>query len=373
MLTSATYICPVKGLAGLEPPDPLRLNQAAKAAKSLGLERLLLPVLEESLLGTSRDKVDFLEGLIQAVDQVAEAGLTTWLIAPAQRILGLDWVPPYLVRAVRDPQAGPVFVDGRVRSLWPSEWWTSTTTIQKRIRIFGELVAAVSGHPALTGWLILDRALEWSRPDFQTADLVIRSFVAEIRDRDESDCITLGLGWPELLDPGMALGLTGQVDGVRISGGETQPQEMDKCSGLGGEILMATYLGTIARWLFERPIEVEIGWGISDKTGIPEDITEGAKALAGKAIAGATWLSLIDPHPKLNHQPPWVMRPGLNRISLLDHGAEPKEQVETWLKEIRSSTPREGNNDFIDITREEYTADPRTHLPRLWDHFRESN
>jgi hypothetical protein len=372
MLISATYICPVKGLAGLEPPDPCQLARAAKAAKGLGLDRLLLPVLEESLLGPSRDKAKFLDGLIQALDQVAEAGLTAFLIAPAQRILGLDWAPPYLVRAVRDARAGPVFVDGRVRKLLPSEWWKSMAAVQKRIRIFHELVGAVSGHPALAGWIVFDRALEWSRPDVQGADLVLRSFVAEIKDRDERNSIVLGLGWSELLDPGLSVGLAGHVDGVRISGGETQPTVTDRGSGLGAEILMATYVGTLARWLYERPIQVEIGWGVLERSGIPEDIAETVRALGGAVLAGAAWTSLIDPHPKLNFEPPWGMRHGLNGISLLDHGAEPKEQVETWLRAIRSIPPEKGANRFIDISREEYTAHPRTHFLRLWDHFRES-
>lgn len=161
MLISATYICPVRGLAGLEPPEPARLGQAAKVAKGLGLERLMVPVLEESLMGTSRNKVGFLDALIQALDKVAEAGLTTYLIAPVQRVLGLDWVPPHLVRTVRDPEAEPVFVAGNVRNLRPLDWWEDPSLIQKRIRTFRELVAAVSGHSSLTGWVILDRALEW--------------------------------------------------------------------------------------------------------------------------------------------------------------------------------------------------------------------
>ena len=130
MLISATYICPVRGLAGLEPPEPIRLGQAARVAKGLGLERLMLPVLEESLPGTSRAKIGFLDRLIQSLDQVAEAGLMAWLIAPAQRVLGLDWVPPHLVRAVRDPQAGPVFVEGTIKNLRPlaqKNIWPSLT------------------------------------------------------------------------------------------------------------------------------------------------------------------------------------------------------------------------------------------------------
>lgn len=373
MLISATYICPVRGLAGLEPPEPIRLGQAARVAKGLGLKRLMLPVLEESLLGTSRTKIGFLDRLIQSLDQVAEAGLTTWLIAPAQRVLSLNWVPPHLVRAVRDPEADQVFVEGRVRNLRPFDWWVNTALIQKRIKIFHELVAAVSGHSALTGWLILDRALEWARPELQAADLVLKSFIAEIRERDESGSIYTGLGWSELLEPEMAQILTGQVDGVRISGCEKQPPGLDKGADLAGELAMAAYLGTLARWLFGRPIEVEIGWAMVDKVGDTEEVMEGFKRLAGQGLAGATWLSLIDPEPTLYSQPPWILSPGLERIGLLDQGQEPKEQVETWIKEIRSGKPRDGINDFLDISKREYLDDPHTHLPRLWDHFRESS
>jgi len=372
MLISATYICPVRGLAGLEPPEPARLGQAAKVAKSLGLERLMLPVLEESLTGTSRAKVTFLDGFIEALDQVTEAGLAAWLIAPAQRVLGLDWAPPHLVRAVRDPTADPVFVEGRLRNLRSLDWWEDPPLVQKRIKIFRELVGAVSGHSALTGWVILDRALEWSRPELEAADLVFRSFMAEIRERDECGRIYTGFGWSELLDPEMPQALCRQLDGVRIGGCEKRPPGLKKFTDLAGEHLMAAYLGTLARWLFRRPTEVEIGWGMLDKVGEPEEISEAAKRMAGQGLAGATWLSLIDPEPRLCTQPPWNLRPGLERIGLLHQGMEPKEHVETWLKDIQSGEPRDGGDDFIDISPKEYMANPHTHLPRLWNHFRES-
>jgi len=371
MLISATYICPIRGLASLEPPEPARLGRAARVAKNLGLERLLLPVLEESLLKMSRAKVSYLEGLIKGLDQVAEAGLTAWLIAPARRLLGLDWVPPNLVRAVRDPKAGRVFLEGRLRNLWPYNWWNDLSILQKRIKNFRELVAAVSGHPALTGWIIMDRALEWSRPGPEVADLVLKSYMAEIRERDESGSIYMGLSWSELLDPEMAQALAQQVDGVRISGLESLPQGLSSIAGLAGELLLASCLGTLSQWLFGRPIEVEVGWGLSDK-GDPEEISEAGKRLAGQSLAGMTWLSLIDPEPRLHKQPPWVLKPALERIGILDYGAKPKEHVETYFKELCSLELREKMDDFIDISSEEYMADPQTHLPRLCDHFRES-
>ena len=372
MMISATYICPIKGLASLEPPEPARLGQAARVAKNLGLERLLLPVLEESLLGTTKAKVRFFDGLIEALDQLSEAGLTAWLIAPARRILGLDWVPPHLVKAVRDPRAGRVFLEGRLRNLWPYNWWDDLSILQKSIKNFRELVAAVSGHPALTGWLVMDRALEWSRPDPEVADLVLKSYMAEIRERDESGSIYMGLSWSELLDPEMAQALAQQVDGVRISGLESLPQGLNSIAGLAGELLMASCLGTLSQWIFGRPIEVEVGWGLSDKAGDPEEILEAGKRLAKLGLAGVTWLSLIDPEPRLHTHPPWGQRPGLERVGLLGQDLEPKEWVELLLKEIRTTEIRHEDKDFIDLSPEEYLTDPQPHLFRLWEHFRES-
>jgi len=373
MLASASYVCPIRGLASLEPPEPRRLVQTAKVAKGLGIERLMVPVLEESLMVTTRAKVGFLDGLINSLDRVAEAGPGAWLIAPAQRILGLNWTPPHLVRAARDPEADPVFVDGRVRNLRPLDWWENPSIVQKRIEIFRELVVATSGHPAITGWLILDRALEWSRPDPEQADLVLKSFMAEIRERDEAAIIFIGLGWSELLDPEVALILARQVDGVYISGGEMKPPGITTRADLADELTLASYLGTMARWLFGRPTEVEIGWGMLDRIGDTEETMEGFKRLAGHGIAGVNWVSLIDPEPRLYGHPPWVLRPGLERVGLIDQGVEPKEHLETWLKQIRSGKPKDGVNDFIDISKQEYLDDPHTHLPRLWNHFRESS
>ena len=86
-----------------------------------------------------------------------------------------------------------------------------------------------------------------------------------------------------------------------------------------------------------------------------------------------TWLSLIDPEPRLHTQPPWGQRPGLERVGLLGQDLEPKDLVEPLLKEIRTTETRPEDNDFIDLSPEEYLADQQTHLFRLWEHFFKSN
>ena len=133
---SSIYVCPVRGLATREAPEPRRLGQAAKVAAHLGLSRLLLPVMEEALLRPTRAKVAYLDGIIQTLDQMGEAGMKTWLIAPAQHILALDWVAPYLAGGFRDPRANRVFVDGKVRHLRPYDWWVDPSVIQRRIALF---------------------------------------------------------------------------------------------------------------------------------------------------------------------------------------------------------------------------------------------
>ena len=92
---SATYICSVRGLAGLEPSDPERLGQAAKVARDLDLTRINLPVLEEALLKPTKEKVHYLNGLVRALDQAAEAKMRIALFAPAQRLRAWSGWPPF--------------------------------------------------------------------------------------------------------------------------------------------------------------------------------------------------------------------------------------------------------------------------------------
>ena len=372
MLISANYICPVRGLAGLEPPEPGRLSQAAKIAKGIGLERLLIPVLEEALLGGTRAKIAFLDGLVSALDQVDEAGLAAWFIAPTQRLLGLEWAAPPMVGGFRDPSAQPVFVDGKVRHLRRLAWWADPSLIQKRIGGLRELLGAVCGHPGLTGWLILDRALEWVRPDVQEADWVLKTFLGEIRDQDEEAVIDLGIGWSEFLQPETVAALSRQVDGLHLSGLEVWPQNLRKPARGPDDLEAAAYLGALSQWLFGRPTHVEVGWGLVDSLVDPEWVEEAGERLGTQALGGVHWVSLADPEAGLRKKPPWVLYPGLESIGLLDEGLEPKAWAEPCISRIRAAASEAKPTDFVDVGPQEYADDPEMHFSRLWDHFLES-
>jgi hypothetical protein len=372
MWISATYICPVRGLADLAPPDPVVLGRIARIARSLGLDRLVIPVLEESLLRADRHKVRFLDGLIQGLDQAEDAGVSIWLMAAAQRILGVDWVAPYLVRGSLDPRAVPVFVDGAMRSLRPFTWWADPSIVRKRLECFQELATALSGHAALTGWVIMDRALEWPRPEFQTADLILKSYCAEIRERDEAGEICLSLGVSGLLDPQMVQMLARQVDVLYMRGVEDGIDRWKRRYDLTEEVSLAAYLCSMAHWLFGKQVSLEIGWAMMTTMGLREEMLASVSVLGQQEASGVTWLNLIDPESRLLSQPPWNLRPGLEKTGLLDQGGDPKEGAETLIREIRSSPQKTNPTEFIDIDQKEYLSDPETHLRRLWDHFREA-
>ncbi|MCF8145659.1 MAG: hypothetical protein K9N21_17245 [Deltaproteobacteria bacterium] len=372
MWASAIYICPVRGLADLEPPHPVYLGRTAGIARSLGLDRLMIPVLEESLLRANRHKVRFLDGLIQGLDQVEDAGIKVWLLAPAQRILGVEWVAPYLVRGSLDSRSTPVFVDGAMRPLRPFTWWADPSIVRKRLECFRELVAAIGGHPALAGWVIMDRIVEWSKPESQSADLILKSYCAEIRAHDEAGEICLSLDMSGLLYPQLIRMLARQVDALYLRGMDADFKEWKRRDDLTEEVSLASYLCSMAHWLFGKQVSPEIGWAMMSDMDVREETLASVSVFGRQGGAGLTWLNLIDPEKHLHSRPPWNVQPGYEKTGLLDWGGEPKKGVEALIKEIRSNPHQSSAIDFIDIDQQEYLTDPATHLRRLWDHFREA-
>jgi hypothetical protein len=364
MLLSAKYICPVRGLADLDPPQPQMLGQAAKVAQTLGLDQLVIPVLEEALTGTMKEKIRFLDGLVEGLDRVAETKVSVSLILPAQEILGLCWAIPDILQGTGHADSFPVYVQGKVRDLSPSPWWSDPLLIQKRIRTFREVVGALSHHSALAEWLVFDRALDWTNPDPNGAEFVLRSLLGEIREKGGSEKTRLSLGWSQLLNPSPAKPLIGLVDGVLLSGSR-KPVAPDS-----HELMLATYLGVMARWLFRRNVEVEIGWEVTENSFDPESLLQKSERLAEQGLEGMNWVSLCDPQPAVKAAPPWAMKPGLSQVGLLDCSLDPKPWVEEWIGQLRGTKPKQGREDFIDLSPEEYLINPSMHLTRLWHHFK---
>jgi hypothetical protein len=341
-------------------------------AKNLGVGKLYIPVLEESLFLPSRERISFLNGLLQALDRVEAGRMEASLILPAQKILGLTWVIPDLAKPVEDPGAERVFVAGKVRRLRPYNWWADPSIIQRRLKTFREALGALGSHPALSGLVIMDRALEWPRPNPEAALFFVKALIAEIQDqRKESNDVCIGLGWADLLAPGLAKKVLKEVDSIRFGGIQTPPKGIEEPANLAEEILLAAFVGTMASWLFERPVEVEVGWNGAKEDSDRDALLEACGRFGSRGPQGLTWITFVDAEPQALQAPPWGLRPDLGRVGLLDYQLNPKPQAEECIEEIRASEQSKKTYDFIDISREEYMEEPGMHILRLFEHFRE--
>lgn len=375
MKASATYICPLRGLIRFEAPDSNHLRNAARVAKGLGLHKLYIPVLENSLLGTSRSKVAFLDQLVGALDVALDAGLTVGMIAPCQRLLGVAWPAPYLVTPSANPGGCPAFLDGRIRFLKPYAWWTDALVVEKRIHWLKDILSAVRGHPALSGWVVLNRELEWATPNPLAAEFVLKSIVNEVRERDERITIYLGIGWQECFHPEVVNGLAKEVGGFLVSGLEERLEDLGGPADLEKEILVAAFLSAFARWFFKKEAEIEVGWRFREKLEKEDAWFEAGRRLGSGGLRELNWLSLCDPLPSAKEEPPWLLHEGLAQVSLLNGALSPKERVVEWLDHLRSvhPKPQEDSVEFIDVSPEEYLAAPKAHLVRLWMRFQEGS
>lgn len=370
MQIGATYICPIRGLSNLEPPARERLGPAARAARDLGLDSLTLPVLEEALISPSRRKVQYLDGLISALDRMAEANLSAGILAPAQRLLGLDWIPAHLAAARPDPGGRPAFLQGQVRRLNPFKWWEDAGFVQRRIALFCELVKALSGHPALRRWVLLDGLLDWSPPDPQVADFFLRSLEAEIRQRQNGEEIAVRFHPDALLTPDLPRSLAARVDRVEMSCLETGVGGAEEPQSAAAEFTLAAYLGTLAQWIFGRPVAVEIGRQTPRGKADQDDVLAAATRLPHQGLSAAHWIHLVDPELPLQGKPPWSLEPALRSVGLLDQGLDPKDGVEEWIGLFKTTEPGHEPQAFVDIDIREYMENPRLHFLRLLDHFR---
>jgi len=326
-------------------------------------------VLEEALLKPVKEKVRYLDGLVRALDRAAEAKMPIALIAPAQRLLGLEWVAPFLVRPVKAISAPKVFVDRKVRNLLPFDWWQDPGLLQKRIALFRELAGAVSGHPAVTAWFLFDRFLEWSTPEAQQADWLLKAFLAELKERNNQAQTFLNLDWSALLDPDPIKTLVDQVHGICLTGFDFWPQDLEPPAH---EFLHGAFLGLLGQWIFKTSVELEIGWTLLGHAYDPQALMESGSLLARQGVNGLNWLTLADPTAGLHLDPPWNLNPDLANLGLLDQALDPKTEWNAWFKQWSSQKAGQNPFDFIDINVTAYLSDPKTHFNRLWEHFIDS-
>ena len=131
------------------------------------------------------------------------------------------------------------------------------------------------------------------------------------------------------------------------------------------EVKLSAYLSALCLWLFRKPLDVQVGFGLGAGTGDPEEVTERLRLFAGYEVASLTWMTLVDPEPGLRQAIPWVQRPGLENAGIFDPSLEPKKDVENWIRTARTAKTGGLSLDFIDVSRKEYIETRHAHRPAV--------
>lgn len=369
MNLSAVYICPIRGMAGLEPPDPETLFKAARVGADLGLTRLELPVMEEAL-DRPRLASAYLDGLVKALDAADQAGMSVELAPLPRHLLELKLGSRNLYKPGENQTQQPVFLEGKIRRLSPLNWWTDPGLLTRHIKLVREIAAALSGHPALKSWLLLDRHWTGLEVGGEALDWLLQALIEEVRSRDESVELRAGLTWTELLRPELTSLLSARLAGFRLAGLNHPPKWFFKGqeSGPADELALAAFVAMMGQWLIGLPVSVETGWKWAGPIKDESRDRAALERLAGhlQDSLSLSWPNLVVPLPHRAPEPPWLDDQAFTRLGLLDHTLEPFDWLEPLMENKQTPEP---DLDFIDIDTSEFRIDPALHLERLFNHW----
>ena len=305
---------------------------------------------------------------------------------------GLNWLPPWMLWAREEKMRYPVFSSGRVRWNAPRNFYSEPEILEAQVLLVREVSGALQGHPALWAW---DLANEPSRllvpPNRGASRIWLQAMTEELRSRDETVPITLGMHAEDLWEPA-SLGpreLSHALDflSVQSSSGACPFAE----GGLDTKIL--PFLGIIARWLAgskevlmgalgvptwpaEMPAEKldrERKLGLVSEGEAQVYLERALEQILNAGMMGALVWCYADCVPVLWDEPPFALSPRERTFGIMQHDRTPKSAqplFRTFKGLQRRPSPAQAP-EWIDIRLEEYGQDPSGQIQRLYRRYRE--
>jgi len=305
---------------------------------------------------------------------------------------GLNWLPPWMLRASTGKRHLQVFSQNKVRSNEPRNPYSDPEVMEAQIFFLRELLGAVSGHPALVAWNLGNEPFLWAvPPDEFSVRLWLQAMTETFREMDEDVPLTLGLGVEDLAKNwGLTLRLVAQsLDYVGI---QVNLHHISWSEGPFDKAVLP-FVASITEWLAKRPISlldfglptiptVQDSWSrmIRDQGGVSLFNEDDVAEFVGEELAqlrrfrmlGVFWESFGDYHPSIWNWPPLDRNMPERFFGLLRHDGTPKPAAAVFKpRPTETEEGRQESVEWIDVVEEEYYRDPRHHLSRLYRRFRE--
>jgi len=330
-----------------------------------------------------------LDHLVEVAEKADQRGLCVLPTFFTGHMCGLNWLPPWALWARERDLPIPVFSQGRVRSNLPRNFYEDREILEAQVLLIREAAGALHGHPAVWAWdLGNSPSCVVGPPDSRAASLWLRVMTEELRSRDETIPITLGMDEGDL---GGVLRPHDAAEHLDFLSMQATPLSSEPSSGpldplwppfltiltqwLGGKDVMCMGLGIPTEpvpkqeWLHKKP---GAGLLVSEETAAGF-LSSALERLREAGMMGAMISFFSDFDPRLWDMPPLDEDLPGRHMGIYRYDRSPKD-FEPTLRE-QGSLPRrpfpEEPPSWIDVSREEYESDPKLHISRLYGNYRD--
>ncbi len=341
--------------------------------------------------GARKVSTPCLDRLVAVAEKAAQRGLCVLPTFFTGHMCGLNWLPPWALWAREQELPIPVFSQRRVRSNLPRNFYEDPEILEAQVLLVREVAGALQGHPAVWAWdLGNSPSSVVTPPDNQRGSLWLRVMTEELRSRDETIPITLGMDERNLAGDGILRpqDVAEHLDFLSV---QVTPFSSELSSG-PMDALLPPFLTILTQWLGGKDVMC-LGLGVPTepvprqervhkKPGAELLVSEEAAArffssalerLRKAGTLGAVISFFSDFDPGLWEIPPLDEDVPGRHLGIYRRDRSPKD-FEPILRELgsleRRPFPKEPPS-WIDISREEYESDPKLHIRRLYGNYRD--
>lgn len=323
--------------------------------------------------------------LVDAADAAGEAGVQLIVTLFTGHMSGVNWIPGWATGGTGGDTRFRVVSGEVARSGPPSirSWYDDADIVDAQVRLAAGLSAGLAGHPAVWAWDLGNESSNCTIPSTASAaESWLDRITSVIRANDPGRPITIGIHMEDLeedrrIGPAEAarwcefVCMHGYPAYAAWSGGPT-------------DTALVPFLAEITRWLAGgAPVLFEELGQSTVPAGMPAAgirVTEAdaadytAATLDGLRVAGATGALLwcfADYEAALDDEPPFDLAVHERTFGLWRADGTPKPAVEQLTaRRGRLCLPAPPTDRWLDIGPDEFAADRRGQLVRLYDRYR---
>jgi endo-1,4-beta-mannosidase len=330
-----------------------------------------------------RVSLERLADLVAVADAARREGLDLMPTLFTGHMSGVNWAPGWALDRGARPGRFRTVSSGRSVEAGLRNWYADGEVEAAQRRLAREAGAALAGHPALWAWDLGNEPSNCVRPPTARDGVGwIRRMTEALRGRAVLPPVTLGLHQEDLAED-RRLGPREAGPALDFACMHAYPAYA-RWARDAADDGVPVFLGLLTRWLSGREVLLaELGAPVR-RSDLPDPAgpglldEEAAAAFTGRALeglCGAAFLGALlwcfgDYDAALASEPPFDLAPHEMCFGLWRSDRTPKRAVavvRAFGRRERPPPPR--RLDWIDVSADEYLADPARHLGRLYEAF----